>query len=306
MKAKIIGVAITLFWLAMMSTLLKERLLVHSHSSDIMEITPVSLAANWQNQEEWMRILYKGNPVGAAMASIRKRATGDGYLMTSRLTFQSKLFGITKKVSTKASALLDKSFVLRRFAVDVEMAKISWSISGIVRGRHLFYRFKRGANETTGKIELEKPPSLLDAVRSTVGYHIPLKVGKTYRIPVFDPVWSAGGGIAEVRVVKKESLTIGDVNYKTFRVETTLNNITTVSWVSPDGKVLQRRLMPDIIMQAAPESEIVKEYPAFAQDEFTPELPGTQKFAVGKSTTTGEPGGLQKALQGMLGSKKER
>jgi hypothetical protein len=306
MKAKIISILIVLFWMGMMFTLVKDRLYRTFFLPKSSDLTPSALAAKWKDQEEWMRIVYKGIPVGAMATEIKKISQYEGYVLYSRLMFQIRFLTFTNSVLMTASAEMDEEFALTKFLVNFNMAKTSWKIRGRMDRNRLLYRVERDGSVQAGTIPLEKSSSLLDAVQSMAAKNIPLKVGHTYQIPVYDPIWNTGGGIARVYVAKKETITLGDKKFQTFRIETTLNNITTSSWVDADGRTLMRQIMPGLIMHIASREEILGQYPEFKEPVPLPGEMPLRDFSLQPAPPSSDQGGLQDIFKQMIPEEKKK
>jgi len=306
MKAKIISAFIILFWFGMMFTLVKDRLYRTIFLPKSSDLAPGALASKWKDQEEWMRIVYKGIPVGAMATEIKKLASDEGYLLSSRLLFQIRFLTLTNSVLMTASAELDEEFILTKFLVNFDMAKTSWKIRGRLDRNRLLYRMERDGSVQAGTIPLEKSASLLDAVHSMAAKNIPLKVGHTYQIPVYDPIWNTGGGIARVYVAKKETITLGDKKFQTFRIETTLNNITSTSWVDEDGRTLMRQIMPGVMMLAAAREEILAQYPEFRQPVPLPGDMPLREFTLKPFAPSSDQEGLQDIFKQMIPEEKKK
>ena len=79
-----------------------------------------------------------------------------------------------------------------------------------------------------------------------------LKQGKTYRVPVFDPLSSLGFGSesATIEVLRKEARKIEGLFVDTWVVETRYGSKTISSWVTSGGEVLRQELGPplDLVM----------------------------------------------------------
>jgi len=303
MKFKIISSAIVIFWLVMMFTLVRDRLLSHAAKAVPSEVAPSLLAANWKDYEEWMDIYYKGLPIGAMTTSIRRGNEGQVYYITSRLFMELKVMSFSARVRMALGAELDDAFVLQRFLAKASAGGSDWTMSGLFYKGRLLYRIEGGGRDTVGALELEKPPSLLEAVRSTLGRSLELKVGRVYQIPVYDPIWSSGGGMAEVRVVRMESIVIGEKRYNAFRVETILNKYVSVVWLDNDGCTLMRQILPDVIMKRAEKDEVITRYKEFAVPVPLPGELSVRDFLGKESTSGGGESGLQFLLQDMMKSK---
>lgn len=271
MKAKIVAIVIIVFWLGMMFSLFRDRIPGFRSADDISELTANYLATEWQDQEECMRIIYQGIPVGAMMTSIKQQDDDTGYLLTSRLFFQVQIWAFQQSVFMDASAALDKEFILDRFQVNFEINKSTSKVNGLFHNNRLWYKVAGIAGTKVGVVELEQAPSMLDAIRSLVGKSIPLKVGSVYRLPVYDPMMGGGSGVAEVKIARKEEIVLNNKKYNAFRIETSINNLTTVSWVDDDGKTLKREIIPDLVMQADSKENIISQYNIFSREVAPPE-----------------------------------
>ena len=79
-----------------------------------------------------------------------------------------------------------------------------------------------------------------------------LKQGKTYRVPVFDPLSSLGFGSesATIEVLRKEARKIEGLFVDTWVVETRYGSKTITSWVTSGGEILRQELGPplDLVM----------------------------------------------------------
>jgi len=302
MKTKIISVLIVLFWLGMMFTLVKDRILHRVISSEPSSVEPRELAESWEDQEEWMRILYKGLRVGAMATSIKKQE--DRYDLSSRLLLEIRFLGFKSAISMKASATMDESFILRRFLVDFDMTKTSWNIKGLINEDQLFYKVTSDTGTSYGALQLDQKPSLLEAVRPLVGRRVPLKVGNVYEIPVYDPVWSTARGTAEIKIASKGNITLGDETYEAYKIETTLNNLITVSWVDEEGNTLMRQVLPEVVMHKASRAEIVAQYREFAEPVPPPDDIDLSDFKTGEQLPSASQEGLQNIFESVLDKQK--
>lgn len=299
MKSKIIGALIVIFWLVMMYSLFHDRIDLWEGRS-LSEFDPASLVHQWEDQEEWMRIIYNGANVGAFMTSIERRENENDFHLTSRLLLDIRLLFLQKKVQMTASALMNAEFILQEFKVKLDFDKTSFSGEGQVFTDELRYRIRTGQGKSTGKVILEQEPSLLDAVRSSMGRKLELKPGKTYRIPIYDPIWSGGSGLAEVTVVGREEIITGDETVEAFRVEIQLDEFTTVSWMNEEGETLRRQVMPNLFMDRADRREIIAQYPEFGHEINPPEIELITDYEIRQSRAEEKMGVLQEFLTNTL------
>lgn len=270
MKSRIISAAIVLFWAIMMITLVRDRLFHRPQASPDSEYAASEVSAEWKNQEEWMRIFYKGLPIGAMVVSIVKNDDEQNYFLSSRLMMEFKLLAFKKSVMMAIGAEMDSAFILQRFAAKIRGEGKMWDIAGLYHEGRLLYKITSGEGATAGELEMKRPPSLLEAARSNLGRNLKLKAGKVYRIPVYDPIWGGGGGEAVVKIARREKILLGDETVNAWRVETTLNYFTTISWLDGEGNTLMRQLMPDLVMRRAGREEILALNQEFAEPASRP------------------------------------
>jgi hypothetical protein len=302
MKAKIIAILIIVFWLGMMFSLFKDRIPGLRSTDDISELTGDYVAGEWKDQEECMRIIYKGVPVGAMITSIKQEEGDNGYLLTSRLFFHVQIWTFQQSVLMEAAATLDKKFILDRFQVNFDINKSASKVNGLFNNNRLWYKVTGIAGTRVGVMELEQAPSMLDAIRSLVGKRIPLKLGSVYRLPVYDPMMGGGGGVAEVKIAGKEQIVLNNERFDAFRIETSINNLTTVSWVDDNGKTLRREIIPDLIMQADSKEDITSQYEMFSRDVPPPENVSLSDFT--GQEMKGED--LPNVFQGLMNNQNEK
>mgnify|MGYP000869365818 FL=1 len=256
MKKLAIKLAIIFFWVFMMFTLVRERIFRRAPNHRDLQTAAFDAASDWRDQEEWMRIFYKGLSVGAMNVSLARDGEA-GYVFLARLLMEFKLLTFKNSIMMTIGAELDGSFILRRFAAKMRGEGKKWDIDGAYRDGRLFYRVAGEDGATAGDFEMKRPPSLLEAARANLGRNLELKAGKVYRIPVYDPIWGGGGGEAVVRVARRENIALGSEPVSAWRVETTLNNSTTIAWLDNSGATLMRQLMPDLVMRRAGRQEIL-------------------------------------------------
>ena len=296
MKSKIISVIIVGFWLVMMFTLVKDHILMSAN------MEPVNLTTEWRDQEEWMQLFYKGLPIGAIHTSIIRETPDSGYILRTRLLVRINLLGLKNDIQLVAGAIMDKAFILQKFLAQFNMNEKKWTVKGLVDEKTLYYMIDDGTGKIVSAAELQRPPSMLEAVRSTIGKNISLEVGKVYKIPAFDPIWGGGGGIIRVKVAAKEKISpsVNETPVEAYRIETTFNNMTTVSWVNESGETLMRQIFPDLFMRNAEPDAIKKKYDDFAEPIPTPGPMNLEDFSGELSGETLQGRGLQGVFEALF------
>jgi hypothetical protein len=249
MRRIAISTAITAFWLVMMGLLIRNHVLSRRGSSDAVEVSPDYLTEEWRDYEEWMELRIAGKSDGVSYTSIRRRPERSGYVACNRIWLDLDVLGGRHTFRLNTAALLDTLFRLERATADVRLDDSQMSFVALSKGTHLYYRWEFEGQTKVGSQKLDKPISLLEAVRPLVARRFELKVGNAYRLPVLDSTWSLREGVAEVRVEAFEPIAIGGKSVEAYRLVTQLGPFSSTTWVNAQGEVLRREFAGSIAME---------------------------------------------------------
>jgi hypothetical protein len=296
MRAKIVGLIITIFWLAMMALLVRNTILSRNTAGPTLTVDPSTLAENWRDYEEWMLIGSSEAPQGASTTAFRRLPQRQGYAMTSRLLLPMKIGNISEPLDLIAAVRLDPQFTLSQFRVHMALFGSTWRLEGLVRGNNLYYKIARNSHKTVNVLRLRKPLTLLEGASSLLTRTIPLEVGKTYRIEVFDPLWMFQKGEVTITVAAWELINVGGQTYGAYRLESKLGNFTTVSWVDEEGRTLKRQVPGSIVMEATTPDIAIKYFPQLHESIELPQL--TMRDFRGPENTETKGKGILDILEG--------
>ncbi|MCX7045726.1 MAG: hypothetical protein NTX50_09625 [Candidatus Sumerlaeota bacterium] len=258
------SLAIAGFWLTMMSFLLIKEIWPGRTLGQEKFIMPEAFAANWQDMDEWMEVRYKDLYLGVAHTQIQ-RVTGGYYLAGSRLRLALP-FGILRmSLQADGTALLDAKMTLETAALDCEMLSQKIRFEAAVSGDALYYSLSNnGTQAGGGRLLLAAPPSLYPAARSMLARNFKLQEGQTYDVQVFDPLWTFGSDMVRMRVGKREQVPLGGKSHQmvtAFKIETTMNDIKSYSWVDDEGRTVRHQMGKDLILSRIESAEARRTYP---------------------------------------------
>lgn len=174
------------------------------------------------------------------------------------------------------SALLNERLILDQFSLRLEIGPPGGSgdrnlrLDGVARGTTLSVRIESGGARQYRAVKLARPVSLAEGLSSLYS-RSDLKVGDTYTLPVFDPIWNMQGGSMTVHVAAEEKLRVDNRDVDVLRVETTMANAKTTTWVDRDGRVWKRDV-PPLAMTALDPDAAVRRHPWMADLPVPPHL----------------------------------
>jgi len=325
MRKKLIGLAIVAWWLVMMVSLIR-----HSRPGGSAPEGPpldtATLADTWRDSDEWMELRWNQATVGIMRTSARRLPPTA--ILDDQSTAEAEdtgenpesepaedRFQVTILIGlaigpfharATTSALLNERLILDQFSLRLNLAGLAGTdetelhVDGLARSTTLLVRLERGDTRQFRSVKLAHPVSLAEGLAPLYG-RSDLKVGDTYTLPAFDPVWNMQGGTLTVHVADRETLSIDGKEIETLRIETQMANLKTTTWVDETGVIWKRR-MPPLEMTAIDPDLALKRQPWMAHLPPPPHL--TLDDMQGKAY--GEPlgaNGLLGVLRGALNPK---
>lgn len=256
------GVAITVFWLVMMFTLVRDRILPERREKALSSQTvdPATLVANWKDYRENMVVRYESPlshqwiRIGAAMTSVTQ--TGYGFRAEFRFGVGLQILGMPRNVAISAAADLDSAFNLNSFVIQTGLAGMDFTLAGLATEELLYTQLAQGGEIRRSKFSLDRRISFLEAVRPAATRQFQVKPGNSISIPVVDPVWSMQRGVLEVRVRDAEEINVGGQKVRAYKVESRLNDFVSTSWVDDQGNTLKRQLAGGLTLERASEGQV--------------------------------------------------
>ena len=222
---------IIVFWLVMVGLLIHKSYFEPSTE----RISFASLKDTWDVNEEWMGIYFKGKKVGYA-ATLTKRV-GDSYEIFEHSLMHLTMLGTKQRIESRLKSVVNIDYSLKSFDFSLSSASVSFSLQGEVTGKKLNVTMVSGKNKSQSTFILKEIPYLSNSLKPYVVKH-GLEVGKTYRLPFFDPSTMSNSEIL-VEVEKKEKVFHSGKSVETYRLKESFKGIETLVWVSEAGDTLK-------------------------------------------------------------------
>ena len=184
---------------------------------------------------QWMEILLKGRKAGYAVTKV-KRVNGQ-LEVSERIFLIVNLMGSTRKILSTTRARVDEGFHVTSFTFSLSSELIDFRVSGRIEGKDLFISMGQEGKGEVKRIRLSAKP-MINAGVTQYFRSRKLKVGKTFSLPLFDPV-SMTTNPAIIKVVGKEEITLNDETYNAFRLEMSFLGKPLIFWLDEQGNSLK-------------------------------------------------------------------
>jgi hypothetical protein len=250
-----IGILITVFWLVMMFTLVRGRILPERRERALaaQSVEPSALTHGWEDVREYMVVRFGDTRIGSAATSIAQ--TMAGYRAEVLFGLNMDLLGLQRNVGIRTAADLDRSFDLRQFHIETALAGMELALTGLATDEELYVEVKQGKSISRSRYTLDRQISLLEAVQPLATRSFKLEPGNTLVVPVVDPIWSLERGMLEIRVMNRERITLSTGEVDAIRIETRLNEFVSTSWVDEQGNTLKRQVAGGLVLERASEGQ---------------------------------------------------
>jgi hypothetical protein len=301
-----VGATITMFWLVMMFTLVRQHVLPQRRAEVLAarSVDPVRLTRHWEDVEEYMVVTFGGVPVGAAATTVRRtgHAETPDYRADLRVGLEPMVMGLRQSLSIHAAAELDRLFTLRRFRIRLDLAGMQILVTGLADDEYLFLETERDGTRTRRKFPLRGPVSLLEAVRPAAVRTLQIRPGASLAVPVVDPVLSMQLGTLEITVVRQETIKTLNGDREAYRVEARLNDFVATSWVDSSGTVLRRQLVGGFMLDRTTSAAVRALIPELIKDDMPVPSLNPAAFAAIPPEEAATLGNPKDAPLGILGS----
>jgi hypothetical protein len=259
------------FWISMNALLISREAELEKVGQFKAGIQGYLAGANLR--ESWMTIRSKGKRIGYSGYTVEKLYIdgGNEYHIGIETVYRGRLPVPTilasflpdnRQFELNGLLVLDEdmrplslrmNLSLATFRRQTETARASFLLVGRDRGDQFLVELFHEEDEAA--LLAVKLPSDKLTLSNGLAPTIPiagLKQGRTYRVPVFDPLSSLGFGSesATIEVLRKEARKIEGLFVDTWVVETRYGSKTISSWVTSGGEVLRQELGPplDLVM----------------------------------------------------------
>jgi hypothetical protein len=227
------GLLIVGFWLVMMGLLFSKNNSQHiAYSTNNSNITDKESPPLTKGEQEWMEIFLHDKKIGYSR-SIMQPLEG-GYAVHEALFMRLNLLDRPSLIRCETRAIVDDGFRLRHFSFTMQSGATVFTVSGDVNGNWLIIR-RKGTPDR--KIRLRES-LYIDSSLNYLFKKAPLVVGKSLRVPFFDPS-TLSRRIMLIRIAGQETIKIRNIPYKAYRLETAVMGQQVFFWLDEQGDVLK-------------------------------------------------------------------
>lgn len=228
-----IGVVIVATWVVLMGLLIRK---IHfSAPSGGMIVTGEGAVTAQGFQREWKELFLKDRKIGYAVHFIRPEA--EGYVIQEEMFLRINLMGMASGVYTITQCRVDELFRLKSFSFRMASGTVGFEAKGEVKGDRLVVETGREGESRVQSLRVDEPP-VMGAGLAYYFRHRPLRVGNSFRFPLFDPSTMSRRDI-EVRVAGRETIRIRGIAYETFRLEAEVWGERLTFWLDEEGTTLK-------------------------------------------------------------------
>jgi len=227
-----LGIALVVFWLAMIGSLVKGR---HFQGAEATADRTAAAAPIESVQREWREIFLKDKKVGYATHLMRPFE--GGYFIQEEILLKLNVMGFGSGLYSSTQCRVTSEFLLQSFNLIMISGAVRSHISGRVEGDVLVLETGRKGDQRLQSIPLTEPP-VIGASMSQFFKSRKLHVGQVFRLPLFDPSAMAQKEIV-VTVISKERLKIQKRTYDAFRLEAEMWGKTLRFWLDEEGTTLK-------------------------------------------------------------------
>jgi transglutaminase-like putative cysteine protease len=207
-------------------------------------------------QDEWLGIYLAGTKIGYSYQTLK--SFPDHYRLENRTSMRLGVMGTVQELTSTlvANTNLDQTF--KDFDFELITRDHQFRALGHRENSKLLIEIRTGGSvenkvlDTKGKLYIS---GMLGPVLVNQG----LKPNKTYKFQQFDPTLLAIVE-TEVTVARQESLKIGDSTFFAYKIESSLFNMTSTTWLDQNGRTLKEESPPGMTMvQESPDKALATE-----------------------------------------------
>ncbi|MBI5178658.1 MAG: transglutaminase domain-containing protein [Nitrospinae bacterium] len=195
----------------------------------------VPAVADERLSDQWMEILMNGKKIGFSRQKVTR--TTSGYAIEGRTLMKFEVQGVEQSLSTSQTYFLDAAYHPLRFTYMQKMLNHQQFFEGVVEGKKLRLTVRSGGNVTEKTIDFDGDMYIADAIGLLLGKK-KLKEGQKYRYRVFlEPLLASE--VMTVEVQKKMKIPHRGKQEEVYPVTMKLKSFSTVSYFTPDGRLLR-------------------------------------------------------------------
>ncbi len=230
---QVVGIVIVATWIVLMGMLIRK---IHFSAPSPGGTLTGEAAVSFQDfQREWKELFLDDRKIGYAVHFIRPEA--DGYIIQEEMFLRINLMGMSSGVYTVTQCHVDERFRMNRFSFRMASGSVGFEAKGEVKGNKLFVETGREGDLRVQTLRVDEPP-MMGAGLAYYFRHRPVRVGDSFRFPLFDPSSLSRRDI-EVRVAGRETIRIRGIDYDTYRLEAEVWGDRLTFWLDENGTTLK-------------------------------------------------------------------
>lgn len=235
----ILRTAIAVFWLLTMGWFVRYEAFP-AYFTNTLEGYREVLSEGQLFVDSWMRILYRGQPIGYSHSSVEVVDDDplEHYRMSSRTLLQMNLMGEVQQISVLAAGGLDVMYQLQSFNFSLTARRYNLRLDGVRKGGDNFevlIRSPSGKQKTT--VVVPKDVILYSPMTDLAMRN--LAIGSSLRVRTLDPASMSVIDII-VTALRKETIRVNDADHEATVLSVDYQGMKTLSWIDAQGKVLRQ------------------------------------------------------------------
>ncbi|MBY0494931.1 MAG: transglutaminase-like domain-containing protein [Cyanobacteria bacterium] len=217
-------------WIGTMGVMINRSYLQASSRNLATDLASYGSAAQWRG------VYYRGEKIGFTVSQVQP--TDDGFELREDGRLQFTLLGAHTFAILKTTAIVDRSFALRKFDFSLDPGTGPMTIKGRLDGTRLLLEMGGAAGTRTETRNLPEPPALMLSVGRRLASE-GMKPGTTRQWTVFDPATMKNAPV-NIAIGQREVVTAGARRpIPAFKVDMTFSGITTTAWVTDTGEIVR-------------------------------------------------------------------
>lgn len=246
------ALVVVLFWLTMNGLLVLRQ--VEYQSLDHYRRGVTDFLGERVRRERWMGIYQNHKRIGHTGFAIER--TFERERMGFRVEFSTHLdldiFGSGGRIDLDGAAALDVRMIPESLSAELAAGAARFNLEGRREGEHFQVALREGGRSVfQQKLPLREFHfgDGLAPVPPIAG----LRVGETYKVPIFDPIFRESAE-AEIVVEAAVSREMDGVPLDCFQLQTRFRGLTFRSFITRDGEVLRQEIPPplDVVLVREP------------------------------------------------------
>ncbi|MDA0989538.1 MAG: transglutaminase-like domain-containing protein [Verrucomicrobia bacterium] len=190
--------------------------------------------------DNWMRILYKGHPIGYSHSSVEVNE-GDSthhYILLNRMYVRLKAMGFEQPVFVDTEAYIDILHRLQRFSFELSSRDYKMNMSAR-RGDGKTFLGQMVTGNSRQALQFDIPDDVILYSPMTEMGVKKLAPGESLSIRTFDPATLTPTTL-RIRAENRETIVVGTNHVPATRLVTEYQGVETLSWIDADGEMIKQ------------------------------------------------------------------